>query len=225
MAIIQTSGLISSIRGKVAGSVYQRSRSGTILRNNTTPVNSRSLLQLKTRSFISDILQEWIRLTDSQRLTWDAYVQYNPILHKNLTGVYISGQQAFIKFNSYRLEYDLPILSTPKFNKCALTPITLTLASTGAVLSITADRAMVSANEFIVLFLTIRFSPSVNNPGSRFKIIKFATTDTDTFDVTAAYTAIFGRLPQPGETLFMKYTNVSKLSGLPFPFKSEKVLL
>lgn len=225
MAIIQTSGLISSIRGKVAGAVFQLSRSGNILRSLTVPVNKRSQLQVKTRNNTSNILQTWISLTDAQRTIWDAYVQYNPILQKNGLKLHISGQQAFIKFNSYRLEYELPILEAPIFNKCDLTPISLSLSSTGAVLSITADRPLVSTNEFIILSLTVRFPNSVNNPGSRYKIIKFATADTDTFDITSAYVAIFGRIPQPGETLFMKFTNASKLSGLPFPFKTEKVLL
>lgn len=225
MAIIQISGLISSIRGKVAGAVFQLSRSGNIMRSLTIPVNRRTLSQNKTRTNTFNILQKWTVLTADQRAIWNAYIQYNPILQKNGLKLHITGQQAFIKFNSYRLEYDLPILETPKFNKCALTPISLTLTSTGAVLSITADRALVSTNEFIILFLTVRFSNSVNNPGSRYKIINFTTTSTDTFDITSVYVAVFGRIPQPGDTLFMKYTNASKLSGLPFPFKTEKVLL
>ena len=225
MAIIQPSALISNIRGKVGGVIFQLSRSGNIVRSLTIPVNKRSQLQTKTRNNTFNILQNWIGLSDAQRATWSAYVQYNPILQKNRLKLHITGQQAFIKFNSYRLEYDLPILEIPVFNKCDLTPITLTLSSTGAILSITTDRALVSTDEFIILFLTVRFSNSVNNPGSRFKIIKFTTTSTDTFDITAAYTAIFGRIPQPGETIFMKFTNASKLSGLPFPFKTEKVLL
>lgn len=225
MALVIPSGLISRISGKVGGAIFQHSKAGMILRTNTMPVNKRTLLQVKTRNNTFNILQSWIRLTDSQRNIWSSYVQYNPILQKNGLRLYISGQQAFIKFNSYRLEYDLPILETPIFNKCAISPIVLTLSSNGAVLSVTSDRAMVSANEFIILSLTVRFSSSINNPGSRYKIIKFSTTDTDNFDITAAYAAIFGRVSQPGETIFMKYTNASKLSGLPFPFKFEKVLL
>ena len=225
MAIIQPSGLISSIRGKVAGAVFQLSRSGNILKSLTIPVNRRTQTQIKTRNNTFNILQTWTSLTATQRTIWDAYVQYNPILQKNGLKLHITGQQAFIKFNSYRLEYDLPLLIAPIFNKCDLTPITLTLTPTIPGISITADRPLISAEEFIVLFLTVRFPNSVNNPGSRFKIIKFTTTDTDTFDITAAYVAIFGRIPLPGDTIFMKFTNVSKLSGLPFPFKTEKVLL
>ena len=84
---------------------------------------------------------------------------------------------------------------------------------------------MVSADEFIILSLTVVFAPSVNNPGSRYKLINFVTNDTNGFDITAPYIDIFGRIPQADDTLFMKYTNASKLSGLPFPFKFEKKIL
>lgn len=225
MALIIPSGLISRISGKVGGAIFQHSKAGIILRTNTMPVNKRTLLQVKTRNNTFNILQSWIRLTDSQRNVWSSYVQYNPILQKNGQRLYITGQQAFIKFNSYRLEYDLPILETPIFNKCAITPISLTCYIFINLLVIASDRPMVSADEFIILFLTTRFSSSINNPGSRYKIIKFTTTNTDVYVVSTPYVNIFGRTPKPGETIFMKYTNASKLSGLPFPFKFEKVLL
>ncbi len=225
MALIRTTAFISSISGKVAGSVFQKSNAGIILRNNTTPVNRNTNRQNKTRSKTFKILQEWVKLTDIQRSTWLSYTQYNPVLQKRSKDLFITGQQAFIKFNSYRLEYDLSILPTPIFNKCALDPITLILTTTGAILTITANRALIPADEFIILSLTIIFRSSVNNPGSKYKIINFITIATDTFDITTEYTAIFGTVPQPGDTIFIKYTNASKLSGFPFPFKFKKVLL
>lgn len=225
MALIIPSAIISEIRGKVGGSVFQRSRSGIILRANTTPVNKNSNLQNTARAVSFNVLQEWTRLTDAQRSSWDRFVQYLPIQQKNIKVLYITGQQAFIKFNSYRLHYSLSILTTPRFNKCALTPITLNVTSNGAVMWAAANRALVSANEFIVLFITVIFPSSVNNPGARYKLVKFVTTDTDQFNITSYYTGLFGRIAQPGETLFIKYTNVSKLSGYPFPFSFKKITL
>lgn len=225
MALIKISGLVSSIQGKVAGSIFQRSRSGIILRNKVTPVNRNTNRQNKTKSFTFQILQEWIRLTDTQRALWSNYLNYNPIAQNRTGDLFVTNQQVFVKFNSYRLEYDLAILPVPGFNKCDITPIVLTLSTTGAVLTVTADRAPIPAEEFIILFLTITRRPTINNPGSTYKIIKFTTTASLSYDITTAYTDIFGTVPQVGTTIFMKYTNASKESGLPFPFKSEKVLL
>lgn len=225
MALIKISGLISSIQGKVAGSVFQRSNSGVTLRNKVTPVNRNTNRQNKTKGYTFQILQEWIKLTDTQRSLWSAYLNYNPVTQKRTGELFVNNQQVFVKFNSYRLEYDLAILPVPGFNKCAITPIVLTLSTTGAVLTITADRAPVPAEEFIILFLTVTRRPTINNPGSTHKIIKFTTTASLSYDITTAYSTIFGAIPQIGDTIFMKYTNASKESGLPFPFKFEKVLL
>ena len=225
MAIIKFSGLISSIRGSVGGSIFQRSRAGNILRTLTTPINRRTFLQNKSRNINFNILQEWIRLTEAQRSIWEGYTQYNPILQRNGERLFINGQQTFIKFNSYRLEYDLPILIVPIFNKCEVTPVIITVVTDGNTLTANIDRVTIGSSDLLILFATVRFPITNNNPGSKYKIIKFDTADTDTYDITNPYVAIFGRVPQPGETIFIKYTNASKLSGLPFPFKTEKILL
>ena len=225
MALFKPSSLISEIRGKIGGNIFQISPAGNIVRSLKTPINRRTIAQTRSRHFTNNVLQKWIELTDSQRKIWDAYTEYNPTQQKRSPGLFISGQQTFIKYNKYRLEYDLPFLITPIFNKCDLTAITLTLTSDGAILTITVDRNPIPADEFIVLSLTVRYRSSINNPGSRYKLINFITTAAASYDITSEYVNIFGRVPQPGETIFMKYTNISKLSGKLFPFKFEKVLL
>lgn len=225
MAKIIPSGLISEITGKVGGSVFQRSQSGIILRSFTSPINKNSNLQNISRAISSTVLNAWLSLTDSQRLLWQQFIQYMPAKQKHNKFLFLSAQQVFIKFNSYRLHYGFSILTSPKFYKCAITPISLSATSDNINLTVTANRAMVSNDEFIILFMTIVFSSSINNPGSRYKLIKLVTTNTDIYNITSLYTSIFGRIPQSGETLFIKYTNASKTSGFLFPFKSVKILL
>lgn len=225
MAIITTSGLISEIHGKIGGIRFQRSKSGIIVSSNSYPANKNSNLQNISRVISSNLLNAWTNLSDSQRLLWHQFIQYMPVHQKDNKSLFLSDQQTFIKFNSYRLHYSLPILISPKFYKCAISPISLSAASDDVNLTIQADRAMISNDEFIILFMTIVFSSSINNPGSRYKLIKLVTTNTDVYNITSLYTAIFGRIPQSGETLFIKYTNASKASGFLFPFKSVKILL
>ena len=101
----------------------------------------------------------------------------------------------------------------------------LTLSRTGANLRVKSNRALVASDEFIILFITVRMSPAINNPGNRYKLIKFVTTNGVNFTITPEYEDVYGAIPLIGDTVFMKYTNASKLSGLLFPFKSIKVLL
>ncbi|MCH7928565.1 MAG: hypothetical protein IID03_11405 [Candidatus Dadabacteria bacterium] len=225
MALIKTSSLISDIRGKVQASIFQGSLAGLTLRSGVKGINKNSLRQNKTRNITFRIQQEWRLLSNAERNLWLQFTNFNPILQKRSNELFINEQQNFIKFNSYRLEYGLNILKTPQFTKCEILPINLSVSSTGAAISITADRQLNEALEFIILFLTIPFIPTINNPGSRLKLIKFTTTNNTTFDVTTPYKEIFGSIPQPGQKIFFKFSNADKASGIIFPFKTKSVIL
>ena len=225
MARIKPSALISDIRGKLGGSIFQKASSGLVVRAKCTPINKRSANQVISRNIASLTATAWLQLSASDREQWTNYVQYNPINQRNSKELFVSGQQAFLKFNNYRLQYSLPILTVPEFNKCELTPIEMTLSRIGMQLRASSSRAMVSADEFIILFVTVRMSAAINNPGNRYKLIKFVTTDAMNFNITSDYVDVYGIIPEVGDTVFIKYTNASKASGLPFPFKSLKVSL
>jgi len=225
MARIKPSALVSDIRGKIGGSIFQKSNAGLVVRSSCSPVNKRSASQVISRNIASLTASAWLQLSVGDREQWVNYVAYNPIAQRNSRDLFVSGQQAFLKFNNYRLQYSLPILTVPEFNKCDLTPVVLTLARVGANLRLSVDRNPVPNDEFLIVFITVRMSPAINNPGNRYKLIKLVTTGMQNYNIQSEYADVFGIVPEAGQTVFMKYTNASKLSGLPFPFKSVKVLL
>ena len=225
MALIKTSSLISDIRGKVQASVFQGSLAGLTLKAKPGRINKNTLRQNKTRNFTFKLQQDWRRLSEAERSLWNQFTNFNPILQRRSNDLFINAQQNFIKFNSYRLEYDLDILIIPQFSKCEITPIDLTISSDGTTILATASRQLSEALEFIILFLTIPFIPTINNPGSRLKLIKFTTTNNTIFDVTTPYREIFGSIPQPGQKMFFKFSNADKNSGIIFPFKTKSLIL
>lgn len=225
MARIQLSSIISDIRGKIKGSVFQRSAGGLIIRSQTTPVNKNTNSQNKTRNFTNILQQEWRLLSATERQTWLQFTNFNPIHQKNNQELFINGQQAFIKLNSYRLEYGFNIITSPQFSKCEITPVDVTMLLAGPNLFIKVDREMQSNFEFIVFFITVNLVPTINNPGSRLKLIKFTTTDNDSFNIKNPYKEIFGALPQQDSKVFFKFTNADKNSGLLFPFKTKSTIL
>lgn len=225
MARIKPSALVSDIRGKIGGSVFQKASSGLVVRAKSTPINKRTASQIISRNIAFLTTTAWLQLSAADRDQWANYVQYNPVNQRNSRELLISGQQAFLKFNNYRLQYSLSILTVPEFNKCELTPVELTLSRVGMMLRVSSSRPLVASDEYIILFITVRMSTAINNPGSRYKLIKFVTTNGVNFDVASEYVDVYGAIPEVGDTVFMKYTNASKASGLPFPFKSVKVSL
>ncbi|MEE8209004.1 MAG: hypothetical protein V3T88_08665 [Nitrosomonadaceae bacterium] len=223
MAKVKLSYLVSDIRGKIGGTVFQQSRGGLIIRNQPGKINRNSNRDTTSRNVLNSVVANFDRLSVSNQLVWTRFVEFSELKQKRTKDLFVSGRDAFIKFNYYRLRYAFPILTTPEFVKCVATPVTIDISTTGAVLTITTSRAMIPAEEFIILSLTNVYRSAVNNPGSAFKLIVFATTATNTFDVTAEYLAIFGITPQPGQRIFMQYTNASLQSGAPFPFKTITV--
>lgn len=225
MALIKTASIISDIRGKIQGTVFQRSAGGLTVRSQTTPINKNSNRQNKTRNFINILQQQWRLLSPTERQTWLQFTNFNPIQQKRNSELFINGQQAFIKLNLYRLEYGFAIITTPQFSKCEITPVDVTIQLAGPNLFIKVDRELQSSFEFLIFFITVNLVPTINNPGSRFKLIKFTTTDSDTFNINNEYITIFGALPVSGSKVFFKFTNADKNSGLLFPFKTKSVIL
>ncbi len=225
MALIKTASIISDIRGKIKGTVFQKSAGGLTVRSQTTPINKNSNRQTKTRNFTNILQQEWRLLSTTERQTWLQFTNFNPIQQKRNPELFINGQQAFIKLNLYRLEYGFAIITSPQFSKCEITPVDIEINLSGTDLFVEVNRDMQSDFEFLIVFLTVNLVPTINNPGSRFKLIKFTTTDTDIFNVNSEYVEIFGALPQSGTKVFFKFTNADKNSGLLFPFKIKSVIL
>ena len=225
MALIKTASIISDIRGKIKGTVFQRSAGGLTVRSQSAPINKNSNSQNKTRNFTNILQQEWRLLSPTERQTWEQFTNFNPIQQKRNSELFINGQQAFIKLNLYRLEYGFAIITSPQFSKCEITPVDVTIQLAGPNLFIKVDRELQSAFEFLIFFITVNLVPTINNPGSRFKLVKFTTTDSDTFNIKNEYTTIFGALPVSGSKVFFKFTNADKNSGLLFPFKTKSTIL
>jgi len=223
MAKITLSPWIADIRGKVGAAVFQQGRGGLILRNQPAKINKNSNRDSLCRSITANLQGEWISITQAQKELWDSTVLFQGLKLKRSKTLLITGQNAFLKFNYYRNRYGIATLLEPQFSKCTINPVDITINTDGNDLTITADRVLNSSVEFIIILLTFTYKQSVNNPGSAFKMMVFDTTNTDTFNLNSPYTDTFGRIPQPGDTIFMKYTNADKLSGLPFPFKTVKV--
>lgn len=59
-------------RGKVGGTVMSRNRSGAYIRNKVTPVNPRSIAQMKARTRLGQLSAQWNDLTEGQRQAWMA---------------------------------------------------------------------------------------------------------------------------------------------------------
>ena len=225
MALIEFSGAVNSIKGKIGGTIYQEGPAGPVIRARCLPVNRNTIRKVKSKSIAVSVQFEWLRLTNAQRGLWDGFVKYNPIHQQRNTSLFINGQMAFFKANHIRLEYGFPILKEPQFNKCDHTPIDVELRQAGINLFADFDRNPIPAEEFVILFVTIPVRETWNNSRGLEKVLLFTTTPAVTINLRTEYFDLYQKGTASGDTLFFKFTNADKRSGLFFPYKTKKVTL
>ncbi len=226
MAKVKLSGLIGDLRGKVGGSAFVKSAGGLILRNATTPVNKNTVLQSSRKNITASMQWEWQRLTQAQRDCWVQWTKLNPIAQIRDKDLLINAQQTFIKLNFYRVLYNLAVIKDPVFDTNIIEPMDATLFLSGGNLILSPERTLNDSTELFILLLTFRVTPTVNNPGTKFKIIVFEQSPGGNFyNITAEYKAIFGIELVATEQLFMKFTTADKISGKLLSFQQKKITL
>ena len=214
MARIKTSGLITDIRGKVGGSIFQGFKGGISIRSSITPINKLSQIQLRTRQITSELQDAWRDLTAVQRQLWELYTQNILVHQKHNNQKSISGHQFFLKCNHYRVQYGLTPFNEPNIGQAILENATYTIYRTSNKIFIKANRNFTPADEFIVFYITQPLNNSIHNRDSILKLIKLTTTLNDTFDITSYYLELFGSLPNVGDWVLIKSAVASNISGL-----------
>lgn len=225
MARIKTSAFINDISGKIGGSVFQRCQSGLILKNTPNLPFTSSMAQNSTNNNMYRCQYEWQNLTICQRQIWNSFANFTKKSQKHSKDIYINGHQLFIQCNFYRHQYGYSTLKEPQFMKGELKLLTATFILNFGNLIMTTNRSIQSTYEFVILQATTKVSPSLNNPGGRYKSLIYTTVDGAWHNITIPYQDIFGFTPVATNVLFFKYAVANKLTGLIKPFQIKRVTL
>lgn len=223
MARIKPSAIISNISGKIAGSTFQSSQGGLIVKAKNKLARPNSPSQTRVNSITAVVQMEWESLTTDERATWQAYAVYAKQKQKNSNEFIVNGQQLFIKRNVIRLLYGKTLLSEPIFSPITIAPVSFTVQFVTSNLALGADRTITSTAEFIVMFATIPVRKSINNPGSRYRLLDFNTTTNTQWIINNEYNSVFGFVPSASSTLFFKVYSVDLVTGASVPASIIKV--
>ncbi len=110
MANVKYGGLVSDVRGSIAGCCFSRGSGGAIVRNAPKPVNPRSPAQGLVRAAMSYLTQYWsATLTAEEREAWKTYAFNTTWTNKVGTAAQISGLAAFVRLNTLLVQggYDV----------------------------------------------------------------------------------------------------------------------
>lgn len=214
MARIQTSALISDIRGAVGGNVFQRSAQGLTVRSRITPIQTAKPTQQANRSLMAGLQTSWQSLTDQQRTAWTTWGQYQNIQPRGFVTAQLSGQQVYIQVNFYRLQSNLAQLDDPIFTPYSLLPTDIAFGNAGSDLTavLSEDPGDPDYQLIIKLSFIVRAGRNAQPSGLKF-LLPQEQIDETTWNYTEPYLAAFGKLPVPGQRLFCSWFLMQKSNG------------
>jgi hypothetical protein len=145
------------------------------------------------------------------------------IQQKHGMGKFISGQQAFLKINHYRLQYSFPIFEYPRFGSITMELPTWSVTRNGANLDIVCSPTVNENDVFHVFYITPPLSESIKNPSSFFRLMRFETNHSFAYTITNEYLSAFGALPDYLQFVNIKSALASKRNGLLTPWNRQQI--
>lgn len=130
MAVIQYTAVVNQIRGKLNGSVFNRSRNGYTLQRKQQPTRAVKGIQPLRRNQFSEVQRAWKALSPSQKGSWAAAAAANPAFDRFGQQTVLSGYNQYIKCNMFRVAASLPLLSVAPSGTAEGVDITLSFTNT-----------------------------------------------------------------------------------------------
>ena len=139
MALIQTGGGITDIRGSIGGNTFSRSAAGLIARTRRKPVNKNTSGQISARARVSQLTNAWNHtLTEQQRADWRAYAAGTPGTNKLGQTITLSGLNMFLKVNAIRRALVLAMVAAAplELGMASSTPLVFSASAAGQDISL-----------------------------------------------------------------------------------------
>lgn len=118
MAVVQYTGIVNQIRGKVNGSVFNKSRNAFTLQRKQQQTKGSKGSQSEIRNVFSNVQRQWKLATDNQRADWQLAAENNPTRDRFGNQTILSGYNQYIKANIVRW-YAIDLITPDVFTETA----------------------------------------------------------------------------------------------------------
>jgi hypothetical protein len=216
MSKYEGSGFMPVLKGKLAGSVFQRNRYGNIIRNKTIPINPNTLDQQQVRLNVADLSKTWGTLSVNQRDRWSQVALDFPLVRGGRTYV-LNGFMFFMKLNRCLQEIeeaiilDAPQIGKPqKFDSFSVDTVT-TPGLEDIKLNISPA---IDSGTKLRVYATRVLKPGVENFATKFN--KIGIIDHSFISggsIKVIYTDKYGNMPLTGDKAFFGVVSTLTASG------------
>lgn len=203
MARLKYGIIVTEIKGKVAGMVFQGGNNSKVLRASNNKRNSKSASLSLSTSILSQITSQWKLLTNSDRLAWATAALSYPFVDSFGSTYFGSAYQCFTSYNRNLLTIGSTMVTTPSIVVPSINvgPFTFS-SSTKDNVSIDPTITLVTS-QFYLIYATPALSMGRNNNNAKFKLI--AAVDMNgltTIKVNPFYEKVFGSFSSDSKVIF-----------------------
>lgn len=225
MARVKTTAIISDIRGKLNGSVFQGNNGILSIRQNASKVNNFIVNRQTQRNRIVYLQGEWQKLTNSERGEWNNYAQVLKRRTSYDSNIFINGQSTFIYINSNRLYLGETIFTTPQGYSISQYNGEFTVRKDSGRLILYAGQWLSDSGFVFNVKMSRVVNASVNYSINDVKSVNVPWIQDVEIDITDEYLRLFGSVPNVGDSLFLHYAIIDAVSGLQGLWIKKKVIV
>ena len=227
MARVVMSGLVTDLRGKLGGTVFQKNRWGLFGRNLVIPINRSTADQEKVRELHSHLCKLWGGLTRNQRSMWRETAKLYPEVRNGKTYV-LTGFLFYMKLNRNLQEIgepintDVPRIEIPE----AFTSFSVDIVTTPGTEDIKLNLSpAIDAQTKMRVYATFIVKNGVDFVKGKYcKIAVLDHTFVSGGSIKAEYIAKYGKMPATGEKAFFHIRPTLTASGYDsYPLSCEGV--
>ena len=218
MAKINFGVIVNDARGKVAGIVMSKNKSGAYSRTKVTPANPRTPAQQAVRSNFANMAQNWSGILSADaRAAWIAFANTYP--RRNIFGnsVTLNGLNMYVSLNLVLVQIGFSASNFPPPNN-SVSPSTWAntfSALTAGTMTIDETAFGGLASGYNYVFATRPLPPGRAATPSDYRFV-FSAVDpgvAGTFSIYTEYAAKYGN-PTVGNAVYARIATVDSDSGL-----------
>jgi hypothetical protein len=213
MALVQFSGMVNSMIGKLGGSIMQRYGPLSIIKNNKNwnRLNSSNWQEQKQR--LHQLSATWRTLSPADRAQWSVIAPDYPTTDPYGNPRTPSGFELFMRLNLALNFVGIGTISPPA-SPGVLTDIGAVSINTGAGLSVIPTWTNNQTNqEYVNFYATRPMSSGVSTPTGGYCFIDFNSDETQVSkDISSEYYNRYG-IPVSGQQIFIKFNVLNVLTG------------
>lgn len=215
MAVVKYSSIITEIKGKVGGNVFQKCGQSLSMRVNQSQITSNSPKSLKTRNNLRDLASTWARMTLAQKTTWLTNAASYPTFDRFGNRIVLNPYQLFMRQNRVtQLVSTTPVLSASAYANIANNVSALDAYYRGTqTFNITIDPTL-PANQYVFYYISDALPPNSYQIPTNIRFCGYTNPSAQgVYNIYSKVTPAFKIVPAVGECFYFLARSVNVVTG------------